>query len=144
MQDEQIVVFQLAGEHYAVPIANVREIIISPHITEIPKTKDYIEGIMSLRGKVITVINIKKMLGLREKEHVNKDEQRIVILEKDEVLIGIEVDSVHEVMNVSENGLELPPLVEKQYEGGKQYLKGIVNMGKELLLILDVERIFDL
>lgn len=139
MSEEQYIVFLLGNEHYAVPITFVQEVIISTNITKIPNPQEFVHGIMNLRGKVITVVNLTKMLGLKESPSVNKIEQRIIVLENNGALLGVEVDEVSSVMNIAMDKIKSPT----HAEGDRNFLLGIANIDERLLLILDVNQIFN-
>lgn len=133
--EEQMVVFQLDNERYAVPISNIREIIVPPNIRPVPNAKEYVLGLINLRGKVITVIDLAQMLG--KIAYNSQEMRRIVVLEKEDTLLGIVVDVVNEVINITSNQLEPLPAY-----SGEGYLTGILHQGDLLLLVLDVEKIF--
>src|SRR5690625_4204069 len=88
----EVVVFSVADETYGVDIHQVREIIRVPEITRVPRTPDFVEGVVNLRGSVIPVLDLRKRFGF-ESISQNK-EQRIVVLEMDDQIVGMIVDSV--------------------------------------------------
>ena len=133
----QMVVFLLGQEHYGLPISAVREIIVPPVIRSVPQAKEHVRGLINLRGKVISVLDLTGLLGLPSIPMAEK-QRRIVVLERKDTLLGIEVDAVYEVTNLDDSKVELPP----EYAGDSGYLAGIANQGENLLLILDVEKIF--
>jgi purine-binding chemotaxis protein CheW len=103
--------FQLGSEEYGLEILKVREIIGIMDITRLPRTPDFVRGVINLRGKVIPVIDLRLRFGLPEKEY---DERTcIIVVEVREnglnVLMGIIVDSVSEVLNVVLEDLEPTP-----------------------------------
>lgn len=134
----QMVVFQLGGEYYGVPISAVREIIVPPVIRSVPQAQAHVRGIINLRGKVISVINLTSLLGLPACAISTEEQHRIIVLEQEDTLLGIEVDIVYEVTSLAERELEPPPA----YAGEAGYLAGIANQREKLLLVLDVDKIF--
>ena len=104
--EQQLVVLDLAQETYGVDINTVREIIRMQEITKVPKTLDFVEGIINLRGKVIPVVDLRKRFGLPITEQ-NKD-SRIVVVDIDGQSIGIVVDGVSEVLRISNDSVEPP------------------------------------
>lgn len=101
-EEEQVVVFKLMDDEYAVPIEAVQEIVRIPEeLTCIPKTPNFVEGVMNLRGSVLPVIDLRKRLGLKA---AKRDEnQRIIVLAIDNVSVGFIVDSVTEVLKIPKN-----------------------------------------
>jgi purine-binding chemotaxis protein CheW len=137
---EQLVTFRLAGEELALPIKSVQEIIKLPEITQVPNTPSYLDGIGNLRGGILPVVNLRKRLGLPNKE--SDDATRVVVINSGGITTGFVVDSVCEVMHVEKSVLEAPPETSSGIEG--QYLKGIakIDEGKRLVLILAEDQIF--
>ena len=107
--EEQLVVFDLASEVYGVNIGAVREIIRIMDITRVPKTPEFVEGIINLRGKVIPVVDLRRRFSLPVSEE-NK-ENRIVVVDIGGQDIGVVVDAVTEVLRISSDLVEPPSSV---------------------------------
>ena len=137
---DQLVTFRLAGEELALPIKSVQEIIKLPEITQVPNTPSYVDGIGNLRGGILPVVNLRKRLGLENKER--DDATRVVVINSGGVATGFVVDSVSEVMHIEQSVLESPPETSSGIEG--QYLRGIAKIeeGKRLVLILAEDQVF--
>lgn len=131
----QLVVFSLAGALYGVDIAQVREIIRVPDITRVPKTADFVEGIINLRGGVIPVLNLRSRFKLAPDDAA--DEERIVIVELGGELIGIRVDGVSEVLRIDADLVEPP----SQYivNVDTQFVVGIARVEDDLIVLLDLK-----
>ncbi|GAB6172885.1 chemotaxis protein CheW [Paradesulfitobacterium aromaticivorans] len=138
MNDEQVILFQMGGEHYAVPMNTVREIIVPPLIRSIPNAKGHVRGIISLRGKVITVLSLAQWLKTKLDSSFPDHQRRIIVLENVEELLGIEVDMVNEVVNIAQYELEPPPAV----VGQETFFLGILNLSEKLVLVLNVPTLF--
>jgi len=138
VQDQaQLVVFQLAGEYYAVDIHQVREIIRVPDITRVPRTPDFVEGVINLRGSVIPIIDLRKRFGMEASE--GGDEQRIVVVELDDKTLGVIVDAVTEVLRIDGAAIEPPsPYI---VSVDTQYMTGIARVDERLIIMLDVGRV---
>ena len=132
MSEEQLVVFNLLDEEFGVAINQVKEIIRVPEITKIPNAHDYMEGIINLRGKVISVVNLKKIFGLSNPSY--KDDVKIIIIEANEAIIGILVDDVQEVTKINSENIE--PAPENILGMGNSYIRGIGKINNDRLLIL--------
>ena len=99
--------FHLGTESYAVELLTVKEVITIPELTPIPKSPAHVSGIMNLRGQVITVIDLRKKLGITP----SKDDSQcgVIIFDLKEKSLGVMVDSIHKVLTVSpENIKEIP------------------------------------
>ena len=100
----QLVIFDLAAETYGVDIGSVREIIRMQETTKVPRTPDFVEGVINLRGKVIPVIDLRKRFGFKRAE-ATKD-TRIVVVDIDGNDIGVVVDAVTEVLRLAADAVE--------------------------------------
>lgn len=138
VQDQaQLVVFQLASEYYAVDIHQVREIIRVPDITRVPRTPDFVEGVINLRGSVIPIIDLRKRFGMEAGEA--DDEQRIVVVELEDKTLGVIVDAVTEVLRIDQGNIEPPSPYIVSLD--TQYITGIARLDERLVILLDVDRV---
>jgi purine-binding chemotaxis protein CheW len=133
----QLVSFQLDKELYGIEITKVREIILITEITRIPQTPHYVKGLINLRSTVIPVIDLRSLFGLQEGEMT--DESRIMVLQSNGKTIGIVVDAVSEVLRVKRDEIAPPPPTVAGL--GREYLTGIVKLDKQLLILLDIDKI---
>ena len=121
-------------EDYAIPIEHVREIRNLEEITEIPKAKSYVKGIMNLRGIIIPVFDIKDKLGFG-KTDLNQSNQKILVTEINENLYGLLIDEVDQVMRIPQKDIEKSP---QETFNSSTYVKGIAKTPTKLLVILDI------
>jgi purine-binding chemotaxis protein CheW len=133
----QVVVVRLIDEDYGIPILQVQEIINMPVITHIPNMPDFIEGIINLRGKIVPILDLHKRFKM---EKINKtDATRIVVTTLENQPVGFVVDSVSEVLRLSEEVIEpVPPSIAKI---GAEYLSGVAKLNSRLVILLNFERI---
>jgi purine-binding chemotaxis protein CheW len=135
----QLVICQLSKEEYGVQISSVKEIIRIPDITKIPHVPDYVEGIINLRNKIIPVINLATKFNLSH-EGLN-DQSRIVIVEIGNVVAGMVVDAVTEVLRVSAEDIErAPEMITSNIS--EKYIDGVGKLDDRLLILLDIDQIF--
>ena len=134
--EKQLVVFDLAAEAYGVDISSVREIIRMQDITKVPRTPEFVEGVINLRGKVIPVVDLRKRFGF-DVEDATKD-TRIVVVDISGQDIGVVVDAVTEVLRVSADAVEPPSSVITTADS--EYLLGIVKLSTRLIILLDLEQ----
>ncbi len=138
--DMQLVVFDLDNEEYGVEIGQVREIIKMEEISKIPRTPDYIEGVINLRGQVTTVISLRKKFGLEQKEV--DQYTRIIVAEIDGLTLGITVDAVNEVLKLPTKNIEPTPAIVAN-DVDTRYMRGIGKLDDRLLILLDINRIMN-
>ncbi|MDF2500502.1 MAG: cheW2 [Anaerosporomusa subterranea] len=131
MSEEQLVVFRLGNEEYGIAISQVREIIQYRNATKLPNTPEFMEGIISLRGKVIPVIELAKRFGLSA--DTGKD-KRAIIIEVAGQDIGIIVTEVTEVLRLSGEQIEAVPAMTAVNE----CVRGIGKDANRLLILLDL------
>jgi len=141
----QVVTFTITNKskkkgNYAVPIEQVKEIKIVDAITKIPKSKSYVKGIMNLRGKIIPIIDVNSKIGAPRFDNVDDSKQRILVADVNDSLTGLLVDEVNEVMRFSTK--ELEPAPEGAFENDN-YIKGIVNVKDNLIVLLDVSKFLE-
>jgi purine-binding chemotaxis protein CheW len=133
----QLVVFKLGREEYGVSILQVQEIKRMTDITRVPHTPDYITGVINLRGSVLPVVDLKKRLNLPAQE--STDHTRIIIVKIDEVIVGMVVDAVSEVLAIDQDHIESPDAV----VGGvaANFISGVGKLDNRLLILLNLEMI---
>jgi len=132
VQEEQVVVFQLAGESYGIDIAKVQALNTMLPITKVPRTADFIEGVINLRGNITPVVNLHTRFGLPESEFTK--DTRIVVVNMDEEGVGLIVDSVSEVMRIRVDAVEEASDLVAAIDS--DFIRGIAKVGDERLVIL--------
>ena len=137
MNEIQLVVFDLASEHYGVDISDVREIMRMQNITKVPGAMSYVEGVINLRGKVLPVLDLRKRLGLKVAEQT--EESRIVVVDIADGEVGVIVDAVTEVLRVPNAAVEPPSSMVAQ--GNSDYLRGIAKLTDRLIILLDLNKL---
>jgi len=135
---EQLVSFLLEKEEYAIGIMKVKEIIRVPQIVKIPNCEAYVEGVISLRDKLLPIINLRTYFGMGQME-IN-DHTRILVVDMGSFTAGIMVDKISEVLRVPTSSIQPPPKFSSQ--SGEQ-LKGIAKLdnGKRMILILETSKL---
>ena len=136
-REDQLVVFQLAQQTYGIDIASVYEIIRMEKITRVPRTPDFIEGVINLRGKIIPVIDLCKRFNLAETEKTSSS--RIIIVDVGGNTIGIIVDAVSEVLSVPADSIEPPPPMIHGIDAA--YLRGIAILDDRLIILLNLDKL---
>lgn len=126
--------FQVAGEEYAVPVAYVTEIVRLQKAFSIPDVPPYIRGVINLRGKVITLLDVRNRFGLPETPYT--DRTVVVVLDVGEVAIGLIVDAVSEVTEIPPSQLEPTHRSGSRERGGM--VKGTGKRAAGVSFVLDV------
>ena len=137
VKEQHLVGFRVGRETFGVPIHLVHEIGRVPEITAVPEAPDYIEGVINLRGKIVSVIDLRKRFG--EKEITSHRKNRVMVVEVDKKLVGLIVDSASEVLKVPEAEIEQPPNVFD--EGDVNYVTGVGKLKGRLIILIDLEKL---
>ena len=127
--------FRLGGEEYAVPVADVREVLKIIQLTTVPNTPEYILGIMSLRGTMLPIIDLRRRFGLPA--GVQDEKSRIVVVNSADEEVGLLVDRVTGVFSILPDEIKPAP---ENIEKGAEFLRGIVRQGERLYILLDLEK----
>lgn len=135
----ELLAFKLSDEEYVLDINRIKEIIRPVEITKVPRVPLYIKGIISLRGVIVPVYNLKKRLGLPEADADDKSQNRILIVNFDEELIGITADAVTGVVKINEDIIEPTPQIIKGVDA--EYLKGVARINNRLLILLNLDNV---
>ncbi|HTZ97405.1 MAG TPA: chemotaxis protein CheW [Terriglobales bacterium] len=134
-----IVGFKIGRETYGVPITSLHEIVRVPEITAVPDAPEYVEGVINLRGKIVSVMDLRKRLG--EKQVTPSRRNRILVLEHRGKLNGLIVDSASEVLKIPSSDVEPSPT--DLLEGGLKCVTGLGKYKGRLIVLLDMARVLD-
>jgi purine-binding chemotaxis protein CheW len=132
-----IVGFQVGRETYGVPITSLHEIVRVPEITAVPDAPDYLEGVINLRGKIVSVMDLRKRFG--HKQAAIKKQNRILVVEHQGRLAGLIVDSASEVLKIPSDAVEAPPAAFQ--EGGLNCVTGLGKVAGRLVVLLDMSKL---
>ena len=133
--------FALAKEEYGVPVLKVREIIKMMDITGVPQVPDHVKGVINLRGKVIPIVDLRLQFGLPSAE--STDRTCIIVVEVDlggrSIMLGVIVDHVSEVLNISSDEIEAMPDVGRRFDA--DYMKGVAKIKGTVKLLLELDKV---
>lgn len=134
----QLVTFWLEDEEYSIDILSVQEIIRDMDYTRVPRSPDFVIGVINLRGKVIPVVDLRMRFGLSPSE--SRSSTRIIVIDVGGKTVGLKVDSVSEVLRLPASTVEpTPSLVSTGLD--TDYFKGVGKIDDRLIILLDVDRI---
>jgi len=136
-KDLHIVGFRIGRETFGVPIALVHEIVRVPDITAVPDAPDCVEGVINLRGKIVSVVDLRKRFG--EKNIHRSKKNRILVAEVEGKMVGLIVDAASEVLKVPPSEVENPPNVFE--EGELNYVTGVGKLQDRLVILVDLTKI---
>jgi purine-binding chemotaxis protein CheW len=131
----QFLIFRIGSQNFMIEIHRVQEVMRYRPVTPIPAAPSFVEGMIELRGKVVTVVDLRSRLGMPEVEPGSRT--RILVFRSKRANFGVIVDAVERVMPVSLEDIQPPPEVPR----GAPFILGVVKHDENLYLILDLERI---
>ncbi|MBP8640990.1 MAG: purine-binding chemotaxis protein CheW [Oscillospiraceae bacterium] len=129
--------FQLGKEAYGIDLKHVIEIVSLKPLTEMPEMSEYIKGIINLRGKVVPVMDVRLRFKMQPKEY--DDRTCIIVVDLNGYSIGMIIDSVSETIQI--NSKEIMKKPDMCTKDGCNYIKGIVNKGDMVILLIDCEEL---
>ncbi|MZK52324.1 chemotaxis protein CheW [Clostridium beijerinckii] len=140
-QKDKYLIFSIGQECYGIDIKYVIEIIGVEPITEVPELPKYIKGVINLRGKIIPVMDVRIKLKKEEKEY--DDRTCIIVVEIENIDIGLIIDKVIEVANIDESNISPPPKVNLERYNSNSYINGIGKIQNEVRLLIDCNRLLE-
>jgi purine-binding chemotaxis protein CheW len=132
--------FRASDETYGINIMDIKEIIKTRELTEVPHAPLFVSGILSLRGTIIPIIDICARLGLARKESTGKE--RIVVIKNNNSFSGLLVDEVIQVVQVQPDAVEAAPTVLNVIH--RDFISGLGRFNGKLIIILNLEKITDI
>ncbi|MCG8563483.1 MAG: chemotaxis protein CheW [Desulfobacterales bacterium] len=136
-EDVEFSTFYVGGAICGINILSIQEINKNFEITRVPQAADYIKGILNLRGRIVTIIDLGKKLGLSP-VNSDKDNRNIIVNSEDE-LIGLLVDSISDVVLAKEDDIEPAPSNIGGVKG--KYFQGVLKTEKQLIGILNIDEV---
>jgi len=137
VNDGKVLTFVLGEEEYGIEILKVREILGLLDITTVPQTPDYMKGVFNLRGKVIPVIDLRLKFSMQEEEHTQ--ETCVIVVEVNNMQIGVIVDSVSEVVDIGSGDIEETPDFGQGID--TDFIMGLGKVNEKIIILLDIERV---
>lgn len=133
----QWVTFRLDNEKYGINVMQVQEVLRYSEIAPVPGAPTYVLGIINLRGNVVTVIDTRSRFGLNSSEI--SDSTRVVIIELEQQIVGILVDSAAEVVYLRASEIDVAPNVGN--DESAKFIQGVCNREGELLILVDLDKL---
>lgn len=137
INDSQFIVFELENERYGLSVVKTESIERMTQITRVPDSSEYVLGIINLRGDIIPVLSLRLKMGLKPKEY--DSDTRIIVIDTGIFRVGIVVDSVIEIINISEMGIQ--STIEILTDRESQLFKGVYKSGNSVIMLLDMDTV---
>ncbi len=132
----QLIAFRLDAEEFGLPLATVREVIRVGDITRVPQAPEHIRGVTNLRGRILSVVEIRTRLGLNAA--VPGPRSRIIVVEVQHRVVGLLVDSVSQVLKIGVD--RVIPAPDEVRSEASDHISGVAHLDQRLVILLDLER----
>lgn len=141
-ETNQYLTFKLADEVFALDISQVREVLDLTKVTKVPRTPDFMLGVINLRGSVVPVVDMRLKFGMSKTETTVNTCIVIVEIDMDgeTTVLGALADSVQEVLELDSGQIEPPPRIGTRLN--TKFIKGMGKRDDQFLIILDIDRVF--
>ncbi|MFC1565013.1 chemotaxis protein CheW [candidate division KSB1 bacterium] len=139
VSEEKYLTFPLNKEEFGIDIQCITEIVGILSITEVPDMESYVKGVINLRGKIIPVIDVRRRFNIEEIEY--NDRTCIIVVNLDDLVVGLIVDTVSEVVNIPINQIESSSVISS--DSGASYIKGMGKIGDRVVILLDIEQLLE-
>jgi len=138
-ENMEVSTFYIGNYLFGIDINIVQEINTGKDFTPVPHAAGHITGVMNLRGQIVTVIDMRKVLGIENKDH--SSEERNIIIESEGELIGLLVDKISDVLEIKSSAVEQPPRLRSM---DMKFVKGVFPVYRLLLLLLNINEVVSL
>src|SRR5271169_4562074 len=141
-ETRQYLTFKLGNEIFATDVAKVREVLDLTTITAIPRTPDFMSGVINLRGSVVPVVDLRLCFQMSKTERTRNTCIIVVevLLDGESTVIGALADSVEEVVDLEPDQIQPAPRIGTQIR--TDFIKGIGKRDSQFIMILDIDRVF--
>ncbi len=141
-ETKQYLTFKLGAEVFATEVSKVREVLDFTTITEIPRTPEFMSGVINLRGSVVPVVDMRLCLEMSRTERTTNTCIVVleVLLENESIVIGALADSVEEVIDLEPDQIRPAPRIGSQIR--TDFIKGMGKRDQQFITILDIDRVF--
>lgn len=136
---QEFVTIRLDTQLLGIPVLAVHDVLNQQQITAVPKAQEWVSGVLNLRGRIVTAIDLRKRMGISPRDDGEKSMS--VVVEHKEEPYSLQIDSVGDVMALKMVDFEKNPITLDQH--WRDVSKGIYRLDEELLVILDVEKLLD-
>ncbi|MFP4448035.1 MAG: chemotaxis protein CheW [Bacteroidota bacterium] len=141
-QIDSYLTFKLGEEEFAANVSKVLSIMEMTKITKVPKSPEYMQGVINLRGQVLPVVDTRIKFGMSPTEFTQNT--CIIVMEVDveneHVLVGALVDSVQEVLELNDEDIQPPPSIGTNYKS--EFISGMAKVDEKFIMILDMDKVF--
>ena len=146
LETQQLIVFRQGEEEYGMRIDQIKEVVLTPNITRMPRTPAYVKGVANVRGNIIGIVDLEEKFGLKEittTEEANAQSNYTLVLASDEFKAGILVTEVPNTLTVNMTDIEQSVNIVHDNSVDSDYIQGIVKLEDRLIILIDIFRVIN-
>ncbi len=141
MSNLQIVVFKLGQEEYGMPIDQIKEVVITPAVTKMPQTPEFVKGVANIRGNIIAILDLETKFGLPQSPSASRSENNFtLVIESEEHKMGVLVKEVPNTLSIARSIIE-DSVFSAENSGEQNYITGIAKLDKRLIIMIDIFKV---
>lgn len=143
-QKVHLIVFKLGTEFYAIKIEQVKEVTITPSITRMPRTPEFVQGVANIRGDIIAIIDLEKRFHVKPApvtELLNPDKTYTLVIEAKDYSIGVVVKEMPQSLNLAMSKIDRAPSFLQDTKIKDNYIEGIARVDGKLIIVLDMLKV---
>ncbi|MEQ8478081.1 chemotaxis protein CheW [Fulvivirga sp.] len=144
--NQQLIVFRQGNEEYGIQIDQIKEVVLTPNITKMPQTPNYVKGVANIRGNIIGIIDLEEKFGIKDAtttDDANKASNYTLVVESDEFKVGILVTEVPNTLTVTMDSIEQSVNIVHDNNVDSDYIQGIVKLDSRLIILIDIFKILE-
>ena len=139
----QIIVFKQGNEEYALHIDQIKEVVITPNITRMPQTPEYIKGVANIRGNIIAIIDLEEKFNLKRNNDQQVGSNYTLVVESEDFKMGILVREVPNTLTITDKDFDDSVNVINDVNTEANYIKGIIKTNDRLIILIDIFKVID-
>lgn len=139
-----LIVFKLGAEFYAIKIEQVKEVTITPSITRMPRTPEFVQGVANVRGDIIAIVDLEKRFNIRAipvSEILNPNQTYTLVIEAKDYSIGVIVKEMPQSLNLAMSKIDRAPSFLQDTNIKDNYIEGIAKIDNKLIIVLDMFKV---
>ena len=136
-RDEKMTIFSVGNERYAVPVRDINMIIENRPPTRIPNVPEFLVGVIAMRGRLVTVIDVRRRLGFTGAS--NLEESKIIVVQQGNDTFGLRVEAIEQVVDINRSTFEVPP--EGFSQSGQDFVNGVFYHEKRVVASLNLDQL---
>ncbi len=141
----QLIVFKLGSEEYALPIDQIKEVVVTPRVAKMPQTAPHIKGIANIRGNIIAILDLEQRFGISlGSEDALKSSNYTLVVESDVYKAGILVKEVPDTLTINVSDIDSSSNFIQSASADEKCIEGVVNTDERLIILIDMVKLMEI